>query len=50
LEWKKKYLQDMKGLIEQRNDMKEVQKETQRELGELKRRHFSSLNSIMKSW
>ena len=50
MEWKKKYLQDMKGLIEQMNDMKEVQKETQRELGELKRRHFSSLNSIMKSW
>jgi hypothetical protein len=48
LEWKKKYLKDVKGLMEQMNDMKEVQKETQRELGELKRHHFSTLNTIMK--
>jgi hypothetical protein len=37
LEWKKKYLKDVKGLIEQMNTMKEVQQETQRELGEIKR-------------
>lgn len=28
LEWKKKYLKDMKGLIEQMDAMKEFQKET----------------------
>ena len=28
LEWKKKYLKDVKGLIQQMNSMKEFQKET----------------------
>jgi hypothetical protein len=39
LEWKKKYLKDVKGLIEEMDAMKEFQKETQKELGELKRRY-----------
>jgi hypothetical protein len=37
LEWKKKYLIDMKALMEQMNAMKEVQQETQKELTEFKR-------------
>jgi transcription initiation factor TFIIIB Brf1 subunit/transcription initiation factor TFIIB len=37
LEWKKKYLQDMKGLMEQMNAMKEVQEDTQKDLSEIKR-------------
>jgi hypothetical protein len=37
LEWKKKYLKDMKGLIEQMNAIQEAQKETQKELSEIKR-------------
>jgi hypothetical protein len=37
LEWKKKYLQDMKGLTEQMNAMQEAQNETRKELCELKR-------------
>lgn len=36
MEWKKKYLKDMKGLIEQMNAMKEVQEDTQKELSEIK--------------
>jgi hypothetical protein len=36
-EWKKRYLKDIKGLIEQMNAMKEFQKETRRELSEIKR-------------
>ena len=31
LEWKKKYIQDMKGLMEQMYAMQEVQKDTQKE-------------------
>jgi hypothetical protein len=37
LEWKKKYLNDVKGLLQQMNSMKEFQKETQKELAELKK-------------
>ena len=37
LELKKLYLKDVKGLIEQVNAMKEIQRETQEELAELKR-------------
>jgi hypothetical protein len=37
LEWKKRYLDDVKGLIKQINSMKEFQKETQKELAELKK-------------
>jgi hypothetical protein len=36
-EWKKRYLKDVKGLIKQMNSMKEFQKETQKELAELKK-------------
>ena len=36
LEWKRKYLSDVKGLLQQMNSMKEFQKETQKELAELK--------------
>ena len=35
LEWKKKYLKDMKGLIQQMNSMKTKQQETQRKLSEI---------------
>jgi guanylate kinase len=48
LEWKKKYLKDVKGLIQQMDSMKEFQKETQRELGELKRRYWSTVNMSMR--
>jgi hypothetical protein len=37
LEWKKNYLKDMKGLVEQMNAMKEVQEDNQKELSEIKR-------------
>ncbi|MGI8831143.1 MAG: hypothetical protein ACR2IS_00740, partial [Nitrososphaeraceae archaeon] len=37
LEWKKKYLNDMKGMKEQMKVMKEVQADTQKELSEIKR-------------
>lgn len=37
LEGKKKYLQDMKGLMEQMNALKEVQEGTQKELAEFKK-------------
>lgn len=37
LEWKKKYLEDVKGLIQQMSSMKDFQKETQKELAELKK-------------
>jgi hypothetical protein len=37
LGWKKKYLKDVKGLIEQMNVMKEFQKEAQKEPAQLKR-------------
>jgi DNA-binding protein YbaB len=36
LEWKKNYLKDIKGLMEQMNAMKEIQEETQKELSEIK--------------
>jgi len=48
LEWKKKYLNDVKGLIQQMNSMKEFQKETQKELGEIKRRYWSHVNMSMR--
>jgi guanylate kinase len=48
LEWKKKYLKDVKGLIQQMDSMKEFQKETQKELGELKRRYWSHVNMSMR--
>lgn len=48
LEWKKKYLKDVKDLIQQMDSMKEFQKETQRELGELKRRYWSTVNMSMR--
>jgi hypothetical protein len=44
LEWKKKYLNDVKGLIQQMNSMKEFQKETQKELSELKKYRFNHMN------
>jgi hypothetical protein len=49
LEWKKKYLKDVKGLIQQMDSMKEFQKETQKELGELKRRYWSHVNMSMRT-
>jgi hypothetical protein len=48
LEWKKKYLKDVKGLIEQMNAMKEFQKETRKELGELKRRYWWHVDMSMR--
>jgi hypothetical protein len=48
LEWKKKYLKDVKRLIEQMDAMKEFQKETQKELGELKRRYWSHVDMSMR--
>jgi hypothetical protein len=44
LEWKKKYLNDVKGLIQQMNSMKDFQKETQKELAELKKYRLFHMN------
>jgi hypothetical protein len=44
LEWKKKYLEDVKGLIQQMNSMKDFQKETQKELAELKKYRLFHMN------
>ena len=44
LEWKKKYLNDVKGLIQQMNSMKVFQKETQKELAELKKYRLFHMN------
>jgi integrase/recombinase XerD len=43
--WKNKYLQDVTKLIEQMKDMKELQEETRRELGEIKRSRASLIHS-----
>ena len=43
--WKKKYLQDVTKLIDQMKDMKELQEETRRELGEIKRSRASLVHS-----
>jgi hypothetical protein len=39
LGWKKKYLKGVKDLIKQMDAMKEFQKETQKELAELKKKY-----------
>jgi hypothetical protein len=43
--WKNKYLQDVTKLIDQMKDMKELQEETRRELGEIKRSRASLIHS-----
>jgi hypothetical protein len=43
-----KYLKDAKGLIQQMDSMKEFQKETQKELGEIKGRYWSHVNMSMR--
>jgi hypothetical protein len=43
--WKNKYLQDVTKLIDQMKDMKELQEETRRELGEIKRFRASLIHS-----
>jgi hypothetical protein len=43
--WKNKYLQDVTKLIDQVKDMKELQEETRRELGEIKRFRASLIHS-----
>lgn len=44
LEWKKRYLNDVRGLIQQMNSMKEFQKETQKEMAELKKYRLFHMN------
>jgi hypothetical protein len=43
--WKNKYLQDVTKLIDQMKDMKELQEETRRELGKIKRSRASLVHS-----
>jgi hypothetical protein len=49
LEWKKRYLQDMKGLLDQMNAMQVVQKETREELADLKKYRVDRMNFALGS-
>jgi hypothetical protein len=44
LEWKEKYLKDVKGLIQQMDEMREFRKETQKEMAELKKQRLNHMN------